>query len=136
MKDSDADTLSLLTEHFAEKSSEWSQVINTLSTIDVLQSFAAVAVTSWGCTSRPVFISHNSTPGMSHGDMGRVLKMKGLWHPYAVAESSSGLVPNDVHLGDFDGSNDSALLLTGPNMGGKSTLMRATCLSVILAQVI
>jgi DNA mismatch repair protein MSH6 len=62
--------------------------------------------------------------------------MKGLWHPYAVAESSSGLVPNDVHLGDFDQSNSCALLLTGPNMGGKSTLMRATCLSVILAQVI
>ena len=28
-----------------------------------------------------------------------------------------------------------ALLLTGPNMGGKSTLLRATCLAVVLAQV-
>lgn len=28
-----------------------------------------------------------------------------------------------------------ALLLTGPNMGGKSTLLRAACTAVILAQV-
>ncbi|KAJ4752225.1 DNA mismatch repair protein MutS [Rhynchospora pubera] len=135
VKDSDADTLSLLVELFAEKSTEFSQVINTLSMIDVLQSFAATSVASWGPTSRPLFISHNLNHGTSHVNRGPVLKMKGLWHPYAVAESSSGLVPNDVHLGDYDRSNNCALLLTGPNMGGKSTLMRATCLSVILAQL-
>ena len=28
-----------------------------------------------------------------------------------------------------------ALLLTGPNMGGKSTLLKQTCLLVILAQL-
>ncbi|CAO2209645.1 unnamed protein product [Urochloa humidicola] len=65
-----------------------------------------------------------------------ILRMKGLWHPYAFAESSNGLVPNDLTLGqDFSGLNRFALLLTGPNMGGKSTIMRATCLAVVLAQL-
>lgn len=42
-------------------------------------------------------------------------------------------VPNDVSIG---GSNKARfILLTGPNMGGKSTLLRQVCLAVILAQV-
>ncbi len=41
------------------------------------------------------------------------------------------LVPNDTNFND---STD-VLLVTGPNMGGKSTLLRQTCLAVILAQI-
>ena len=48
-------------------------------------------------------------------------------------------IPNDVELGGFSSSTNSyiprMLLLTGPNMGGKSTLLRQTCLIVILAQL-
>jgi DNA mismatch repair protein MutS len=40
-------------------------------------------------------------------------------------------VPNDVHL---DASSRQILLLTGPNMGGKSTYLRQIALVVILAQ--
>lgn len=38
------------------------------------------------------------------------------------------MIANDVDL------NKKIMLLTGPNMGGKSTLLRTTCLMVILAQ--
>ena len=63
--------------------------------------------------------------------------LRGLWHPLV------GGVPNNVRLGvpadrTADGAGESAartLLLTGPNMGGKSTLLRATCLAVIMAHV-
>ena len=42
-------------------------------------------------------------------------------------------IPNDTHL-DNKGSQ-SLLLVTGPNMGGKSTLLRQTALAAILAQM-
>jgi DNA mismatch repair protein MutS len=49
-------------------------------------------------------------------------------HP--VLEEVEGFVPNDVNFG----KNKKFLLLTGPNMGGKSTYLRQTALISILAQ--
>lgn len=50
-----------------------------------------------------------------------------------LEESGTGrFVPNSVHL-DAD-SGPSILLITGPNMGGKSTYLRQTALLVIMAQ--
>ncbi|KAE8280501.1 DNA mismatch repair protein Msh6 [Larimichthys crocea] len=51
-------------------------------------------------------------------------------------------IPNDIHIGcpgsseDDEEKNDaSCVLVTGPNMGGKSTLMRQCGLVIILAQL-
>lgn len=41
-------------------------------------------------------------------------------------------MPNNVELG---GESAPLILLTGPNMGGKSTLIRQVCLATVLAQV-
>jgi DNA mismatch repair protein MutS len=41
-------------------------------------------------------------------------------------------VPNDLYL---NGTTHSVLVLTGPNMGGKSTYLRQTALAVIMAQM-
>ena len=56
--------------------------------------------------------------------------IKQLLHPCLMG-SGVDLVPNDTNFND---STD-VLLVTGPNMGGKSTLLRQTCLAVILAQI-
>jgi DNA mismatch repair protein MSH6 len=55
-------------------------------------------------------------------------------HP-CIAETFSGddFVPNDVIIGGEDAPT--SLLLTGPNMGGKSTLLRQVATCVILAQI-
>jgi len=49
-----------------------------------------------------------------------------------VASAGDRFVPNDLYL---NSSTHTVLLLTGPNMGGKSTYLRQTALTVILAQM-
>lgn len=137
MQESDAEVLHNLVRHFVEKITEWSQVIHALNCVDVLNSFAMVASLCRGSTCRPniVRVDCHYTDSCQ-AKRGAILKLKGLWHPYAVTETDRTLVPNDIHLGeDSYESHPRTLLLTGPNMGGKSTLLRATCLTVILAQV-
>lgn len=137
MEESDAEVLYNITRHFVEKVTEWSQVIHALNCVDVLNSFAMVANLCRGSTCRPNISRVDSHYTDScHAKNRVILKLKGLWHPYAVTETDRTLVPNDIQLGeDSYECHPRTLLLTGPNMGGKSTLLRATCLTVILAQV-
>ena len=74
-------------------------------------------------------------------DASGVLEFVGARHPVVerrLEESGGGrFVPNSLHLssgGADDSSGPSLLLITGPNMGGKSTYLRQTALLVILAQ--
>lgn len=85
--------------------------------------------------SRPYILPLSENATLGHETRGPIFKTKGLWHPFALSEN--GLpVPNDIALGeDTNRYHPRTLLLTGPNMGGKSTLLRTACLAVILAQV-
>lgn len=61
-----------------------------------------------------------------HNAMNRlqVFQAQALRHPALGLPSGGSFVPNDVHLG---GQAPPFLVLTGPNMGGKSTLLRQVC---------
>ena len=63
------------------------------------------------------------------------VKHKGVESHYTFTRLYSGdFIPNDVVLGE--GADRARMtLLTGPNMGGKSTLLRQTCIAIILAQL-
>ena len=90
-----------------------------IAQIDVLQSFAQVS--EGYHYTRPTF--HQDSQYV-HVEEGR--------HPVVerVMEQQE-YVPNDVYLeGDTD-----ILLITGPNMSGKSTYMRQVALTVIMAQM-
>lgn len=123
-------------ELFVEKATQWSQMIHAINCIDVLRSFASSAISSYGVMCKPTVLPHSKFDDSFMETMCPLLRMKGLWHPYALGENGGLPVPNDIFLGE-DGSScfPGTLLLTGPNMGGKSTLLRATCLAVIMAQV-
>ena len=91
-----------------------------VSRIDVLSGFAALALSNRYC--RPVV------------DKSKVLDIKGGRHPVieTLMEPGEEYVPNDVRL---DTGNQQIILLTGPNMAGKSALLRQTALIVLLAQI-
>ncbi|WJX25836.1 DNA mismatch repair protein msh7, variant 2 [Trifolium repens] len=132
--DTDAETLTILAELFLEKAAQWFEVVHAINCIDVLRSFAVTSSFSCGTMSRPVIVPSSQSANKDSG--APVLKMKGLWHPFALGETGREPVPNDMILGENeDGHHPRTLLLTGPNMGGKSTLLRATCLAVIMAQL-
>ncbi len=60
-----------------------------------------------------------------------LLHIEGGRHPVVERASRSPFVPNDVCLDE----SRRTLIITGPNMGGKSTYMRQTALIVILAHI-
>lgn len=88
--------------------------------LDCLQSFAHVA------------IEHNyCRPEIADDD---VLEVKDGRHPVIEQRLPIGepYIPNDLYL---DSSSQQIIIITGPNMAGKSALLRQTALIVLLAQV-
>ncbi|GMF62800.1 unnamed protein product [[Candida] boidinii] len=64
------------------------------------------------------------------------IDFKELRHPCFIPGGVSGtkdFIPNDVSLGVEDKNH--VALLTGANAAGKSTLLRMTCVAVIMAQI-
>lgn len=101
-----------------------------LAELDVLISLAIVSDYYEGPTCRPTIIDSPSSSEVPR------LCAKSLGHPVLTSDSlgKGAFVPNDVNLGGP--GCPSFILLTGPNMGGKSTLIRQVCIAVILAQVL
>ncbi|TCT26687.1 DNA mismatch repair protein MutS [Melghiribacillus thermohalophilus] len=89
-----------------------------ISQIDVLQSFAAVSEQNQ--YTKPSFT----------GDA--TLRVKNGRHPVVEQVMNDGAyVPNDVYMD----SENFILLITGPNMAGKSTYMRQVALTILMAQI-
>ena len=99
--------------------------------MDCLIALAGAALAADGTMCRPLLLPHPTGP--EGAPTGGVFRAQQLRHPAGIAGAACGsFVPNDISLG---GDAPGFILLTGPNMGGKSTLLRQVCLAAVLAQV-
>jgi DNA mismatch repair protein MSH3 len=91
--------------------------VQSLATLDCLMSLATVA-------SQPGYVKPEFTDDIGiHVKQGR--------HPMVEQLLSDAYVPNDIDLS----SDQRALLITGPNMGGKSSYVRQVALIAIMGQI-
>jgi len=68
-------------------------------------------------------------PEVNAGD---IIRIKNGRHPVVEVANAEPFIPNDAFL---DREDDQILIITGPNMGGKSTYLRQVALICILAQL-
>jgi len=94
------------------------QLAQAISSLDVLASFAKVALVHGYCK-----------PQINEGFDLKIVNGR---HPVVEKMSfSNRFIPNDVVFDD----TQKLLLITGPNMGGKSTYLRQTALIVLMAHL-
>ncbi|QQE80967.1 DNA mismatch repair protein MutS [Alicyclobacillus sp. SO9] len=93
------------------------QAADVVAEIDILCAFASVSVE--GGYTRPVLMEE------------RGIEIRAGRHPVVEAQMRGQFVPNDVSLT----STRQMVLITGPNMAGKSTFMRQTALIVLMAHI-
>ena len=97
--------------------------------LDVLGGLAALSRERDYC--RPELVSSSTSGQDQPGDSGEVLEIEDGRHPVLDVTLAERFVPNDCHLTPGD---DQLLIITGPNMAGKSTYIRQVALLVLLAQ--
>ena len=89
-----------------------------LAELDVYQSFAEVAA-----------VNHYCCPTMRTDGTIRIINGR---HPVVERTLQGDFVPNDVML---DNADSRLLIITGPNMAGKSTYMRQVALITLMAHL-
>ena len=99
----------------AEKTEQIQHCAQQIAVLDVVCSFAVVAASLR--YARPVV------------DDSCVIDIKNGRHP-VIEQSEPNFVPNDIHM-----KNNELVVITGPNMSGKSSVMRQVVLIVILSHM-
>lgn len=108
-----------LRDRVAAESPRLIQAGAVLAQVDVLAALAELAARQGYC--RPEIVAEP------------VLEIEGGRHPVLDVLMPAGhFVPNEIHLGPSSGT---IVVITGPNMAGKSTYIRQVALTAILAQV-
>jgi DNA mismatch repair protein MutS len=111
----------LFTDVCRQIAAETKRIQVTARALAALDALASLAETS----SRQRYVR----PAMHDGDELEIVQGR---HPVIEAFIDEPFVPNSIYLNN---STDRLLIITGPNMGGKSTVLRQTAIICILAQL-
>ncbi len=107
-----------LREEISKKRERIIKMAEKIANLDLWQSFAEAAI-RWDWTKPEVHL-------------GQEIIIKGGRHPVIEAHiGKQNYIPNDVRIDD----TSKILIITGPNMAGKSTVLRQTAIICILAQM-
>ena len=114
----ESEIFSLICRQVAAETSRIQSTARALACLDALAALAETAV-------RRRYVR----PAMHDGDEVEIVHGR---HPVIEAFINEPFIPNSVYLNN---STDRLLIITGPNMGGKSTVLRQTAVICILAQM-
>jgi DNA mismatch repair protein MutS len=114
----ESEIFSLICRQVAAETSRIQATARALACLDALASLAETAV-------RRRYVR----PAMHDSDEVEIIHGR---HPVIEAFIDEPFIPNNVYLNN---STDRLLIITGPNMGGKSTVLRQTAVICILAQM-
>ena len=106
---------------FDEDYAIWLAAVKITAQLDCLISLAKASSNLGQPACPPTFVNSDRS----------ILEFEDLRHP-CMTSSVNDFIPNDITLG---GSSPNIDLLTGANAAGKSTILRMTCIAVIMAQI-
>ncbi|XP_008252658.1 DNA mismatch repair protein Msh6 isoform X2 [Oryctolagus cuniculus] len=127
------DCMRRLFYNFDKNYKDWHSAVECIAVLDVLLCLANYSRGGDGPMCRPVILlpGENTAP---------FLELKGSRHP-CITKTFFGddFIPNDILIGCEEDEEENGkaycVLVTGPNMGGKSTLMRQAGLLAVMAQM-
>ncbi len=114
----EAELFQQIRERVCEETRKLHSTAKALATLDALCSLAETA-------AKNGYVS----PELHDGD---TIEIKGGRHPIVEGSLAGSFIPNDIRMNN---STDRLLIITGANMGGKSTVLRQIALIQILAQI-
>jgi DNA mismatch repair protein MutS len=114
----ESEIFSLICRQVAAETSRIQSTARALACLDAVSSLAETAARR-----------RYARPVMHDGDEIEIIHGR---HPVIEVFNKDPFVPNSAYLNN---STDRLLIITGPNMGGKSTVLRQTAIICILAQM-
>ena len=105
-------------QSIADQSSLIQKLALVISRLDVFQSFSWIALQE-----------DFTKPSLSKDK--KILKLQGAWHPLIKSVIKDQFVPHNINLDELKFFG----LITGPNMAGKTTVMREVAIVQFLTQI-
>lgn len=111
----------------AQLASPIRELFHVIAHLDCLQALAGFVDAHPGSLTKPEILPLPA----DHEPV--IFEAHALLHPGSLFSGAQNLVANDVMMGTF--GQPLVMLVTGPNMGGKSTLLRSVAIAAVMAQM-